>query len=188
MSLTRSSILAKPLCVVLAMFGASLFLAPQSHAAPLTWHLQGATFPDGGTASGSFVYDAATNAYSSINIVTTGGTVLPGATFTVLTSGDATFFGALEPTVVPGSRFLQLAFASALTGAGGSINLDFPPSSFEATCSVANTCSQGLPSRAFSAGLVTTNPTAVPEPATAALLPAALLALAISRRMTGQRR
>jgi hypothetical protein len=38
----------------------------------ITWHLSGVTFDDGGTASGSFVYDAATAWYSQVSITTTG--------------------------------------------------------------------------------------------------------------------
>jgi hypothetical protein len=170
------------------MFGASLFLAPQSHAAPLTWHLQGAIFGDGGTATGSFVYDAATDAYSAINIVTTVGTALPGATFTVLSTGTPRVFGAFETAgTPPGSRFLQLQFVSSLTDAGGSVNILIGASSAEGTCSLVNTCVPTFPARFFSAGLVTTNANAVPEPATVALVPAALLALAITRRVAEKR-
>ena len=48
---------------------------------PLTWTISNATFSDGGTASGTFVYDADTNTYSSINITTTTGSVRSGASY-----------------------------------------------------------------------------------------------------------
>jgi hypothetical protein len=42
-------------------------LAPMqiAHATPLQWTLDNFTFSDGGTAMGSFIYDADTNTYSS---------------------------------------------------------------------------------------------------------------------------
>lgn len=47
-------------------------------AAPLLWSVSG-SFADGGTVSGSFLFDPATNAFSSINVVTTAGSVLGGS-------------------------------------------------------------------------------------------------------------
>jgi hypothetical protein len=41
---------------------------PTDPANPITWYLSGVRFSDGGTASGSFVYDAINDAYSSVNI------------------------------------------------------------------------------------------------------------------------
>ena len=56
-------------------------------AVPVLWdvarrHIQ----PLGGTASGSFIYDADTNTYSAINITTTTGSVLKGATYAFATN------------------------------------------------------------------------------------------------------
>jgi hypothetical protein len=67
-----------PSLCALAMFWA---LAGSASAAPVTWTLNGVTFQDGATASGSFVYDATTNTYSNVNITTSGGTILPGASY-----------------------------------------------------------------------------------------------------------
>jgi hypothetical protein len=50
-------------------------------ATPITWNLTDVTFADGSTASGTFVFDADTNTYSSINIVTTAGTFYSAETF-----------------------------------------------------------------------------------------------------------
>ena len=58
------------------------FIATPAQATPITWTVS-AAFPDGGTAAGSFVYDADFNTYSSINITTTAGSVRPGATYVV---------------------------------------------------------------------------------------------------------
>ena len=64
-------------------------------AKPVTWYLQGVTFLDGGTGSGSFVYDADTNlpfgTYSNISITTTAGTTMTADSFA--------FFGPLARSV-----------------------------------------------------------------------------------------
>ena len=41
-----------------------LFWAQSALSTPLTWTFSGFTFADGGTATGSFIYDADTNTYS----------------------------------------------------------------------------------------------------------------------------
>ena len=65
--ITFRSLLAVPALLVL------LCVPSVASADGITWTLSGVTFDDGGTASGSFVYDAVTNTVSSINIVTTAG-------------------------------------------------------------------------------------------------------------------
>jgi hypothetical protein len=50
-----------------------------ANAAPVVWNLSGVTFEDGGTASGSFTYDADTTTYSAISISTTAGSVITTA-------------------------------------------------------------------------------------------------------------
>src|SRR5260370_7191267 len=52
-----------------------------ANAAPVAYTLSGVTLSDGGTASGSFSYDAAANTYSNINIVTTTAGTRSGATY-----------------------------------------------------------------------------------------------------------
>ena len=47
-----------------------LLVAGSVQAAPLTWTLNDAEFEDGSSLTGSFVFDAATNIYSDVNIVT----------------------------------------------------------------------------------------------------------------------
>jgi hypothetical protein len=58
---------------LLGAFTAGFFFAPASFAVPLTWTLNDIVFEDGGTATGSFVYDADANSYSNIDITTQGG-------------------------------------------------------------------------------------------------------------------
>jgi hypothetical protein len=50
-----------------------LLTAQTASAVPIQWTLDGVTFIDGGTASGSFVFDADLSIYSSINTSTTAG-------------------------------------------------------------------------------------------------------------------
>jgi hypothetical protein len=69
----------------------------------ITWDLVGVTLGGGGTASGSFVYDATTNTLSNVDITTSGGTAFTGATYLAANPG----FGLgsyLGPT------FYQLVF------------------------------------------------------------------------------
>ena len=67
------------------------------------------TFDDGGTASGSFVYDAVTNTYSAINVTTTTGATLAGATYTSLSdiAGSSTRVSCLGRTLVVILRVLR---------------------------------------------------------------------------------
>jgi hypothetical protein len=65
------------LCVFVAFCSAS----HQAWAAGILWTLQGVQFDDGGTASGSFVYDPKTNTFSDINITTTAGTTRGAAAY-----------------------------------------------------------------------------------------------------------
>lgn len=174
-------LIMKRVCL-LALIVVSSLCTPQAQAVPLTWYAQG-TYGDGGTLTGSFVFDADTASYSNIALVTTAGTDLAGYTYTVITNGSALIFGALQTAGAPvGSHFIQLEFVSALTNAGGTVSLSATVVNFEATCSVAVSCGASFPGRFITSGSVSTTPSAVPEPGTAALVPLALLALAVSRR------
>ncbi len=62
--------------------GLLLFALPlPSFASTIVWTLDGVTFEDGGTASGTFATDSTTGAVTSFNIVTTFGTTLEGTTY-----------------------------------------------------------------------------------------------------------
>jgi hypothetical protein len=96
-------------------------------ATPVLWTLQGVTLTDGGTASGSFVYDADTNTYSDLNITTTTGSARAGSTYTVFnpftgTSPDG-FFAATTFPFDEGSPGLIIGFLT-LTDAGGTREFD----------------------------------------------------------------
>ena len=150
-------------------------LGARASASPILWTLSGVTFADGGTASGSFDYDAATNTYSLVNITTTGGSIT-GATYLALDPGFASTSGILS--VVPnaglgdftGTPLLALGFGPHLSALGGTSSI--LAGSGEGTC-INTTCSMGTSLRNVTAGSVT----AVPEPSTLTLLGAALLGL-----------
>src|SRR5258706_7531917 len=73
-----------------------LFCVPSIASADgIAWDLSGVTFDDGGTASGSFVYDATANTYSSIDIITTLGTAFGRATYTSPSGGLCFFFNRI---------------------------------------------------------------------------------------------
>src|SRR5258708_25873795 len=104
-----------------------LFCVPSIASADgIAWDLSGVTFDDGGTASGSFVYDATANTYSSIDIITTLGTAFGGATYTSLSGG----FGSSSPGMLlwargdlSGPPLLFFFFGSDLKNSGGTVSL-----------------------------------------------------------------
>jgi hypothetical protein len=62
-----------------AIFAALFMSMSTAGAMPVTWDLEDVVFQNGETATGSFVYDADTNTFSNIDIVT------PNATYGVPT-------------------------------------------------------------------------------------------------------
>ena len=145
---------------ILALFSLSV------HAAPLVWYLSGFTFTDGGTASGSFTYDADTGTYSAISITTTAGTTIPtGNSYNVTVAA----IGCGTPEVVCmlnsadgpdyiGDLGLTIAHVGTpLTNDGGTIALTFAR---EYTCENSSCSSVVFPQRLLSTGSITTNPAA----------------------------
>jgi hypothetical protein len=113
----------------------SCLCANVASAIPITWTLQGVTFLDGGTASGSFVYDADTNTFSSINITTTAGTVVTtGATYSFFNffSNSTTLTVVVTATGdLTGVRDMSLLISAPyLSNAGGTVSTNV----LEGTC------------------------------------------------------
>lgn len=130
----------------LIMFGLTLLLAGGAKAVPVMWTLQGVTLTDGGTVTGSFTYDAASNTYSNVNIITTTGSARSGATYGFVCGQDVPTCIGLNPT---SNQVLNLTSTAAdQTGLPG-LALFFTPSlasgttvhvdGLEATC-VNATC------------------------------------------------
>lgn len=115
------------------------FFATTALAVPVTYSVSGANFTAGGSISGTFTYDADTNTYSAINLVTTAGGVYPGATF-VATNGAGAFSNSSNLNVVTasgngaGQPVLNLVWGASLTNAGGTVAIQ--ASSAEGVCTV----------------------------------------------------
>jgi hypothetical protein len=104
------------------------------------------TFTDGSTATGSFVFDATTVSYSSINIVTNTPTV--GGTFQFVCVSPCTagapsatqvlFLAESSANNLTAAHALALAFSAPLTSAGGIDGISFGQGGLcgDATCSV----------------------------------------------------
>lgn len=176
-----------------ALLAAALLATPLvAQAIPVTWTLSGVTFTGGGTASGSFDFDASLNdetAYSNVSITTT--TV--GAF-----SGSSAYYGAgfnpnesrmFDPLNNDG-HWLSLRFDTALTSFGGtSVLTNAGGFASTETFSADEYNPESQLTRYVTAGSVTTLPlvTAVPEPETYALMLAGLAAVgfAAKRRKLG---
>lgn len=113
---------------------------PVASADGVTWTIEDLTLSDGASVSGSFVYDATTNTFSSIDIVTAAGTALdgsafPGATYTAVDPGfgpypfDVAFVPSASSSDLTNGPVLELEFFTGtdenttenLTNAGGSV-------------------------------------------------------------------
>lgn len=163
-------------------------LGTTAEASPVQWTLTDVLFEDGGTATGSFIYDADTNAYSGINITVTDGSLSPIATLTALLAGGNAD-GAFVPAAgdLTGSPYLQLLYYNGpLTNAGGLVYLIDPYqpefSSFDGTCSNAS-CSSATFGRLMIDGGIIGAPAVVPLPGALGLFASAAgLAGALARR------
>ncbi|MBD2076549.1 PTPA-CTERM sorting domain-containing protein [Phormidium sp. FACHB-592] len=156
----------KALVTVAAISTTAAFVthASSASAASLTWNLN-AQFAGGGTATGSFNYDATSGVLSQFNIKTLAGTsapsnfLFPGATYTAASST-----GSLQDSIrleLIGSEFsFQTLFSAPLTEAGGTISL-VPSFSFERLPVPGGV---GI-IRDLASGTVTASATAVPTPA-----------------------
>jgi hypothetical protein len=174
---------------VLRALSLLLFIAalPNAQATPVLWYFNGVSFDDGGTASGSFLYDATLQRYSSVDIVTTAGTASAGETYgwpAVPQSGSPTLLIAFpipfSPSFLTGTPEFIIQFSAPLTDAGGTIPLlvgTEGPISGEAICLDAG-CNSASGVRLATSGAVSS----APEPATVVYLVSAGLVLADRRR------
>jgi len=165
-----------------------LFSVPSVASADgITWTFSGVTFDDGGTASGSFVYDALNNTYTpgDITVTTTAGTVLTGATYTSVSAccGSSNTGVTLGPNVndFTNTPLLFLLFSASLTNAGGTIPLSFgfADTNFDsAEDFCTNSDCSGFSMRLVTGGEVVGS-TGVPEPSSISLLIGGLIVLLV---------
>jgi hypothetical protein len=176
-------------------------------AGPVLWTVN-VTFSDGGTATGTFDFDADAGPacstmsspcglYSNVDIVTTTGGILSGATYNTVcgVGGDTSCTGvfpdstevlfltsaATNQTGLPGIAFFFLAPGlyppNGLSDAGGSYDLSGIAGIVqESFCNDAGCDAPTGDSRLSVAGTVST-----PEPSTALLLAAPLVMLGLAR-------
>lgn len=184
--MSRISIIA---AVVLALFG----FVPTASADGVLWTLNDMAFSDGATASGSFVYDAATNTLSSISITTTAGSAFGGATYTAVDPSftplpnDIGFVVTLMPDFT-GTGALELEFFTSntfarptnLTNAGGTIFTALN----EFQCLNADCTSVSDLRGTIGSGTVTG--VVVSEPSTLLFLVIGALGIVVAARLRGQ--
>lgn len=122
----------------LVCFGLLLVCLSNASAFPVTWTLSGVTFTDGGTATGSFVYDADTNTTSAWSVTVAGGdtTNFPPITYDPTTSSGAyqadTSIGLLLQ-INATTRQVRLPGVTVLNDAGGTVAINLA-SGFQGEC------------------------------------------------------
>ena len=167
---------------LLAAFAcATLGLMPAAHASPVTWNLTGATFDDGTTATGSFVYDATTNTVSNWHVSTQTSPVLSAFTYDDTTS-VSDYTAANHVAFRRSDRYITMLFTGNMTDAGGSIDIALTPGGGN-ILNGSYECSNCGSVRRFTDGAITASPAqAVPEPGTLALVVGVLPLVALVRR------
>jgi hypothetical protein len=162
-----------------------------AQAIPVEWTLNDFVFDDGGTASGTFFYDADTNSYFDITVTTTTGSDRTGTYYEHLNTNllgtfsirdSAAVFVDSDPSQdLSGANSFYFSLAQSLTNAGGRIDLVAADWSGETSCGNPDTSCFGSVAgseRILVSGYVT----AVPIPAAVWLFGSALAGLGWMRR------
>ena len=121
-----------------------LLVCGSASAIPVTWNVD-LIFDDGAIGSGTFDYDAATNVYSNINVIVSGGVdqwgnpksdlafyvpayfdSIPGGNYDNYDSDMVSFEGYNIDNTTDFSRYaLPLTFSSALSDSGGVVSVEY---------------------------------------------------------------
>lgn len=184
-------------------------------ATPITWNVN-VTFDDGGTAMGTFVFDADAGTacsttdspcgvYSSVDIVTTTGSSLTGTTYDAVcglggdtsctgTPADSTEVLFLTSTAADQTGLQGIAFFFLAPGPVPPSGLSDAGGTYDVSTTTAGAvqesfCSDaGCDSPSGNARVSTAGTVATPEPATALLVTAPLALLGLARFSRRRRR
>jgi hypothetical protein len=178
----------KQLRNLLAAICALVVSAGSAWAVPVVWTFSGGTFSDGGTISGSFIYDAdlgANGTFSSVNVTTTMGTNFIGATYDLI---DTSFVGPILFSLLTqgsgnltGVHDLTFAVPPGMTDAGGALGLTGGSDSVvEGTC-LNSVCNVVADARTVTAGTIDGVAESAPEPASMLLAGIGAAAIALRR-------
>lgn len=168
LSYFRRALTTRGLAAAVAIIGLWITVG-SALATPVKWTLANVTFADGGTASGSFVFDADTNVFSAIDMTTISGTVVTGHTYAFTCScgpgeGNTVLFALTQAGDLANVPFLWLPFAAPMTNAGGMIAINRANAGFnEGQCNnTANCASAVAPKAARLTGQIDGAPVTVP--------------------------
>jgi hypothetical protein len=155
-------------------------------ASPVAWQVSNVVFDDGGTLAGTFIFDAATGAYSSIDLSSTAGTTITrnrhyGSPFPP-SPGNSSLMIAIADASLPleGQDALVLTWGAALTDAAIATTVLPRIEGFSFEGYVHDGSLPGL-RNVVSTGAVAAA-TSVPEPGTLPAAALALAALAVTQR------
>ena len=171
-SVTLKKLLVGSTYAAALMFGTA-------HASIVQWSLSGVTFDDGGRASGTFSTDSVSGDVLTFGISTSAGETLPGYSYNAADSHLFNHFLSANSFLLlvnNGSRYLNLVFQNALNNAGAVDILAVSNNSYLSY--ECNNC--GLVRRVTAGEAI--NVSAVPEPATFALVLAGLGGLGFTAR------
>lgn len=144
-----------------------LAISTYANAAPIQWTLQGTTFDDGGTASGSFVYDADSDTYSNVQLKTTAGSVGAASEFRSKCTTphcnaalpELIFVAASNQSDLTNVPYLDIQPIAPLSNTPGTVDLEFGMST---TCSNAGCTGNGPALRLFFGGQLVGTPYIAP--------------------------
>ncbi len=124
----------KVLCAA-ALALASMGFASVANAALVQWTLTDVKFVDGGTASGSYVFDESNNTFSHINVSATSTESIPAASFSNTCNGsncdayvanpaEVMIFVPADTSDLTGKQIILLDLQSPMTDEGGTIAIN----------------------------------------------------------------